>query len=552
MKKISLLLLFVAAVVFLFFFKLGNIPLWSSDEGRYGEIARAMWETRNFIVPRFNGVDYLDKPVMAPLLTSLAYALTGVNDFGTRLIPALAALLGLGVTWAFARKLFDTATAHLSALVLATTVGYVLVGRFAVIDMLMTLFLTLSLFFLLTAYQSRRGRYYLWAYVFMGFGFLTKGLIGFVLPGLVCLAFLVWRRDLGELKRMKIGWGILILFLMVLPWCIGMVRENPSFLKTFFIDQQFGRFLTGSFGRRKPFWFFVPILFATSFPWSLFLPSAVASGLKKDSPSRTVVQFLVCWVAVILVFFSIPKSKLPYYLLPVSPAVAVLIGRLFSSWLASAVPKNLEGFLRKMAGALAGICAALFVGGNVTFLFWKPFPEVASLQPVLFAGTLFLTLGAWGAWFFAKAGSLRKFILCLAAVVYTALIVTVVAMEKITPWQSTVNYANVVLETAREGDRICVFGSPDTFSDFPFHLKRRIVVAGSDRGTLKHEAEKLPADELRQWFLYAEPFVEWFNSRSERVFCLTRLKKMAELEGLGLKGHRVLKKDHGKILFSNF
>jgi 4-amino-4-deoxy-L-arabinose transferase-like glycosyltransferase len=552
MKKIILPLFFVGVVFFLFFFRIGDIPLWSSDEGRYGEIARAMWESKDFVVPRFNGVDYLDKPVLAPLFTSLAYGLFGVNAFATRFIPVLAGLLGILATWFFAKKLTDKNTANYAAVLLSATIGYVLVGRFAVIDMLMTLWLTLSLFCLLSAYITRKGRYYLWAYLFMGLGFMTKGLIGFVLPGLTYFAFLTWRRELGEIRHMKIGWGILIIFLVILPWCIAMHFRNPSFLHTFFIDQQFGRFVTGSYGRKKPFWFFIPILFATSFPWSLFLPSAVIRGLQKDNPRQRIVQFLICWIAVILVFFSIPKSKLPYYLLPVSAAVATLLACLFSSWTDIAlIAEREKKLLRMTVASLAVLCGIAFVGLNITFLFWKRFPEIEPLRPVLFAGTLLLAAGGMAAWFFVKSGSFRKVIGALTLMIYLSLVLTVFGMQKITPYQSTVLYAETLKGMLREGDKVCVFASPDNFSDLSFHLRKRIVIAGSDQGTLALESKKLSPQEYAQWFIYAEPFVELFNKRSQRIFCLTKEKKMKELEGLGLKNYRVIKRDHGKVLFTN-
>jgi 4-amino-4-deoxy-L-arabinose transferase-like glycosyltransferase len=115
--------------------------------------------------------------------------------------------LGLAVLYHFARRLFDEKTADYSVLMLLTTIGYVLVGRFAVIDMLMTFFLSASLLFLFTAFWERKSVHYLSAYACMGFGFLTKGLIGIVLPSGIFFMFLLWSGNLKELLKMKIHWG---------------------------------------------------------------------------------------------------------------------------------------------------------------------------------------------------------------------------------------------------------------------------------------------------------------------------------------------------------
>ncbi len=551
-KSILLAVLFAGAIVFLFFFRLGHIPLWSSDEGRYGDIASRMWESGDFVLPKFNGIDYLDKPVLAPVLTALSYGVFGVNAFATRFVPALAGVLGILITFFFVKKLMNRNAAALSALILSTMFGYVLVGRFAVIDMLMTLWLTLSLFCLIGAYEFRKSSFYLWAYVFMGLGFLTKGLIAFVIPGLTYIIFLLWKRDPGEIKKMRLGWGFLIILLIILPWCVAMAHKNPSFLKTFFIDQQFGRFLTGSYGRKKPFWFFLPILLATSFPWSLFLPSAIFHGLKKNHPFRSVIQFLICWVAVVFVFFSIPKSKLPYYLLPVSAAVSSLIAFFLASWKDPGLFSDRERSVsRRIIKGFAVFCVTAAAAANAVFAFWKPLPEIDHLRPTLALGTLVIAAGGVLSAVFMEKQAYRKVVLTLAATVYCVLLLTIAGMDRITPYQSTSDYAEFLAKNAKDGDLICVFSSPDKFSDLPFHLKKRVVIVGSDQGTLAAEARKLDRAEYSKWFLSTGDFSKIFNERKRKVFCLLAPKKLGELRGAGMKGERTIREDHGKILLTN-
>ncbi|MBI3314224.1 MAG: glycosyltransferase family 39 protein [Candidatus Omnitrophica bacterium] len=546
--------LFIAALLFLFFFLIDKIPLWSSDEGRYGEIAREMFESGDFVLSRFNYVDYTEKPVLAPILSAFSCALFGVNSWSIRLIPVLSALAGIGMTFLFARKFFSEQTAMVAVIILSTTVGYVLVGRFAVIDMLMTFLLSASLFSLFTANIQRQARYYLAAYVFMGLAFLTKGLIGIILPGMIYFAFLVWTKNLKEIKNMKWLWGILILAVIILPWWFQVTARKPEFFKEFILEQHFTRFSTGHFGRKKPFWFFVPILFVTSFPWSLFLPAAVISGLRKEGALRRKIQFLICWTAVILIFFSIPKSKLPYYLLPVSMAVSILIANFLQEWIDAKgkLPKLNPSVMAWSWKVITGICVLGGVGLNIFLLIWHRSPEVNILRPILHLGGFLLILGSLAAYHLMRRAQLKEAVFSLAGMIYGVLIFAFIAMLRMTPFQSTFDFVQTLQPMLKTEDMVSVFTSPDTFSDLPFYLKRRIVVVGPDRGTSK--AESLKAEnraKLADWFLPTEEFVSLFNKKDRRIFCLMPRKHFSELQGLGLRGYRMIREDHGKILISN-
>ncbi|HLD50711.1 MAG TPA: glycosyltransferase family 39 protein [bacterium] len=480
-------ILFVIAALFLFFFLLDKIPLWSSDEGRFGEIAREMLESKQFIVPHFNHLPYLDKPVLAPLLTAGAYSLFGINALAARLVSVMAALLGIFFLHRFTRRLFDPRAADFSAVVLLTTAGYALVGRFAVIDMLMTFLLSMTLFCFMTAFFEQKRGYYLAGYGLMGLAFLTKGLIALVLPAGIFLIFLLGTKNLGELKRMRLVAGFAIIALVILPWILSISRQEPEFFNEFILKQHFSRFATGTFGRKRPFWFFAPILIASAFPWTCFLPAAIARGMKEELLKRRKLQFLLCWIAVVFVFFSIPKSKLPYYILPVSMPIAILIGDFFAKL--TAVPES----------------------------------------------------------------PARKKFFVLAGTVYGGLILTFVIMKVISPFQSTRDYADFLKSRMRPGDVAAVYASPDKFSDFPFYMKQRIMIVGSDRGTLAGQSRQMPLAEQKENFLETGEFAALFNAPSTlsgRVFCLVPAKKIQELVSAGLRRYEVVMAGHGKLLIS--
>ncbi len=552
MKKIQVILFWVATF-FLFFFQLRNIPLWSSDEGRYGEVAREMWESRNFIVPHFNYLPFLDKPILAPALTAVSYTFLGINAFATRLPIALSAIFGIAFFYCFSKKLFDKETAFFSSILLLTTTGYFLVGRFAVIDMLMTCFLSLALFCLMTACLAQKPRYYLAAYTFMGLAFLTKGLIGIVLPSLIFFSFLVWTKNLRELGKTKIWLGAIIIAAITLPWIVIISKKEPEFFNTFIVKQHFSRFATGTFGRKRPIWFFLPILIGTAFPWTLFAPAAVLQGMKQ-SLSKQKIQFLLCWIAVIFVFFSIPKSKLPYYLLPLSMPMALLIGNffvhgLFKKELVSKISPLVEWPWK----IIAGISLLAAMGLNIA-LFWIHMPEVELFKPILHISSAVLLAGGLGSYIFYKKNQTQSAAFSLAGMVYASLILVILAMKTLSPFQSSAGEAAILKPLLKENTLVAIFSSPDHFSDLPFHLQKRVVVVGTDRGTLDEQSnEPRYAQDTKEYFLATEQFVGLFNLRNRPVVCLMEEEeKFDEIIKQGLKNYRILQRAYGKILLANF
>lgn len=555
MKRIQQIFLFSAAALFLFFFMLHRIPLWSSDEGRYGEIAREAFESGDFIVSQFNYVDYLEKPILAPLLTAGSYALWGVSSFSARFVSVVSALLGLVLCWFFASRLFNRRIADLSLVILLSSVGYVLVGRFAVIDMLMTLMMSGALFCLMTAYFERKPKVYLLAYVFMGFAFLSKGLIGFVLPGAIFFLFLIWVRDLKEILKMKPLWGIVILAVMIVPWFMAVSQREPEFFDVFIIKHHFARFATKVFGRKKPFWFYVPILFATLFPWSLFLVSSVLRALKEpESDLRKKLKFLLVWSAVIFVFFSIPRAKLPYYLLPLSMPVAILIGYFFEMWHSGKVKAGSweERLGRGAWHVTAVLCVLLFFVINPVLYFMMHDPELASLRPIVLSGTAIIMVAIIGVYRLFTRGHLLKAVVALGAVVYTLLVFAVLGMKVISPYQSTYSLAKGLKPLLRDTDRVAVYSSPDHFSDFMFHLRRRVIVASGDRGTLTAESEE--ADNLEdsaRWFYAPDAFAKEFREAKDRFYLLLDTESLEDFKGRGVGPYRVLQRSGGKMVITN-
>jgi 4-amino-4-deoxy-L-arabinose transferase-like glycosyltransferase len=180
--------------------------------------------------------------------------------------------------------------------------------------------------------NTKRARtlFFLMAYVFAGLAALTKGLIGIVFPAMIIGAWILLLNRWSLLKKMHIVSGMIIFLLITVPWYALVQRANPEFLHFFFVTQQVSRFLTTQdFNSKAVIWFYVPVLLAGFFPWSIFIIQAISQKIKRvwqDRQSYATELFLLLWFLIVFIFFSIPRSKTVGYILPIFPVMALLAG----------------------------------------------------------------------------------------------------------------------------------------------------------------------------------------------------------------------------------
>jgi 4-amino-4-deoxy-L-arabinose transferase-like glycosyltransferase len=247
---------------------IGSHPLFTPDEGRYSEIAREMVATGDFITPRLNGVVFLDKPILYYWLQASAIKLWGLKESALRLWPALIGIVCCLFVYLAGRQLFNRRTALLATLFLATSPLYYGAAHYANLDLEVAAFVSMTLLCFLMAMAkeektSTRRTLLLLAYTFAGLATLTKGLIGFVLPGLVMGTWILLLNRWYLLKTLHILTGLLIFAAITLPWYILAQLANPQFFHFFFVIQHFSRFLTmDTFNNQIAFWFYIPIFVA--------------------------------------------------------------------------------------------------------------------------------------------------------------------------------------------------------------------------------------------------------------------------------------------------
>jgi 4-amino-4-deoxy-L-arabinose transferase-like glycosyltransferase len=408
------LLTLVALLAIVWFGTLDHRRLINPDEGRYAEIPREMVASGDWTTPRLNDIKYFYKPPLQYWATATAFAIFGEHHWTARLWPALTGFLGILFAGYAAARLYALRAGVIAAAILASSVLWNAIGHANTLDMGLSFFLAAAVLALCLAERgdgaaSRRWRDGAWA--LLALATLSKGLIGLVLPAATVLAYMVWQRDWGLLLRLRPLRGLLILLAITAPWFVAVSLANPEFPRYFFIREHFERFLTKAHGRYQPAWYFIPILLVGTLPWLGSLFQGLWVGRRADGEHRfSANRMLLAWCAVVFVFFSASSSKLPSYILPIFPAVAILC----AAWLAER-----EGCRRLAWEAVPAILAALAAGVLAylapRFANAEVGPELyAAYQPWLYAAAACLLGGALAAFVLGRRGRALGFALSLA------------------------------------------------------------------------------------------------------------------------------------------
>ena len=339
--------LLLALLALAWFSTLDYRKLIKPDEGRYAEIAREMALSGDWVTPRLNGIKYFEKPPLQYWATAASFRLFGPDEWTARLWSALTGFAGVLLAWYAGKRLWGPTAGVLSAMVLGTSLWYLVIGHLNTLDMGVTFFLEAAMCAFVFAQRSAHRstgerRWMLAAWAAMALAVLSKGLAGLVLPAATLIAYCTLQRTLAPFGRMHFGKGLLVFLALAAPWFIAVSKANPEFAHFFFVHEHFERYLTREHGRYEPFWYFVPVLLLGLLPWTTMALQAGAAGWRSGASSGfNERRFLVLWAAVIFLFFSASGSKLPSYILPVFPAIALLAG----DWLASSERASLRWHL---------------------------------------------------------------------------------------------------------------------------------------------------------------------------------------------------------------
>jgi 4-amino-4-deoxy-L-arabinose transferase-like glycosyltransferase len=342
----------------------GVRPLTLPDEGRYSGVAWDMLRSGDLSTPLIDGMPYFHKPPLFYWLDALSMRVFGMNEWALRAPSLLGAWLALFGMYAFVRRYRGVAAARVTTLVLATLPLFYGGAQFANLDMLVAgLISACVLAGADTVLRRARGEPWRASSVLTGvlaaLGILAKGLIGLALPGVVLALWLILRRDGRGFLALIWPPAILAFAVVAVPWCWLMQSRYPEFFNYFFVYQHFERFAGGGFNNQEAFWFYVPVLVGTALPWSLWGLGVLRKPFwRAGADTGGVRRLMALWVAVVVVFFSIPASKLVGYVMPALPPLAFL--------LAEAVRESVErdgpGSMRHGRRAFIAFGVAMLIG----------------------------------------------------------------------------------------------------------------------------------------------------------------------------------------------
>ncbi|MBC7708793.1 MAG: glycosyltransferase family 39 protein [Rhizobacter sp.] len=315
----------------------GSRTLVRPDEGRYTEIAREMALSADYVTPTLNGLKYFEKPPLQYWATALAFQAFGQSDFAARWWQAATSLFGLWMVWLAVRALAGRDMAWVASTMLAAMLYYFLIAHINTTDMGLAAFMTLTLVGLMrgfgvtgqTATATRAWMVAAWAGAALGF--LSKGLVAIVLPGAIFVIYLLITRQWKLLTQLEWIWGPIAFLAIAAPWPLLVQSRNPEWANFFFIYEHFSRFSSSEHNRLGSMLYFVPVLIVGLAPWTPallgFLRRDGRQAVRESYASATinVPLLLTIWCVFQFVFFSVSQSKLPSYLLPITPAVAMLL-----------------------------------------------------------------------------------------------------------------------------------------------------------------------------------------------------------------------------------
>jgi 4-amino-4-deoxy-L-arabinose transferase-like glycosyltransferase len=494
------------------FLNLGGPSLWDPDEGRHAEVAREMLASGNWLIPTFDFEPYSHKPVLFYWLAALSMRAFGVGAFAARLPSAASALCCVLATMWWGRRFLDPLTGTLAALILATAGMFVVLGRYVVLDMTFTWWLSAAFFYSSAwCFAGRERGWPLWPfYAALGLGMLTKGPAAPVLAVLVWFAFL-WRTGgLSEWRGFRPLHGALVLLAVGGSWYVAAAIASPSYIWHFLWVENVERFTTAKVGHawlgHLAFFYLLPALFS---PWSAYIPAAVAHAWNpgtRPSPAR---EFCLWWLVVIFGFFTASAAKLGTYILPVFPPLALLIA------------DALHGAFRRQSLSRAEeVCHRIASGLFVVLLFAAPVAVLVALALAMphHLALALVPLPAWvPAWFGVRALRVRRYDLTCLCMLGGTLVLVLGAYAVILPALDdtlSLRQPAQLIRTLPSESRVMALGT--IFNSLVFYSERKVTVvrfgeaaaalAASEPAALLTKEQRL--DRLRCG-LHGDAFIWW-------------------------------------------
>ncbi len=453
----------VALCVLTFFLGLGGLPLIGPDEPRYSEIGREMWASGDWVTPRMNGYLWLEKPIWLYWGQAISYHLFGINEFAARFPSALWALVTVLFVAFAVGKAVSRRWGFLAGAVLATSAFWLALARGASTDMGLACAMAVAVLSGYLAFHSagraRVGFWFSFAFA-LGVSMLAKGLVGVLL---ICVILGIYRLLIKQpvcasmRRNSALLWGGTLVFaLVVASWYVPVTLVNGrTFVDEFFVNHHFKRFFKNEYHHLQPFYFYFFVVLAELLPWPFFLAGGLARLKRlsaRDSATGSLLLLAWVWALVPILFFSVSKSKLPSYILPSLPPLAIIIG-----WELERIWRGEVDIWGKIGVGLTAILAALIGVGFAVYAF-KDGVSIGGWGALGLVLPPLLGLGALAAWLLQKREvAIGATVALTASVVLAAVVllfphlshelskkeISVAAFQNLKPGESIVYYRKV-------------------------------------------------------------------------------------------------------------
>ncbi len=543
-RQKSLIAVFLLAAGILLFWNLGRVPLFDPDEGRYSDIAQTMILTGDYMTPRMDYVSHYHKPPLSNWFVVSAFKAFGFSEFSARFPSVVLSLLLMTLMIFLGKFLFDFRTGLYASCILLTSALYMATSRLVTTDMALVFFTFAAMFSIARLFFSEKHKIFFFytAILALAFGMLTKGPVAWMITLVPALVFGIVRK-----RGISIPWqhwliGFVLFWAVSLSWYAAVILQNQGAFDYFIHYQLAGRIIKGTAGRKHPFFYYFLVLPLGFLPWTVFMPAVFKWNLKspREREARDRIYFVLIWFLVPFILFSIFKTKLATYIVPLFPPLALFAACFWKDWDENKVPAD-KGIV--ISGWILSVAYIVMAVGGVVFVLIKPefvsgiHPgAVAAAAALLIAASIFsirILRSGKSSWIFKSQ----------AGIMFMAMLIALTALPSI-QYKNTKAFAAKILELQKPGDKVIMWRN--YYASLPFYLKERVITMGVDMET-KFEPEANYKDYVFEDFGRIHDFFEG----PDRVFVMTNEKMFSKFPEFSKAPVYILMRRQKLVLFSN-